>query len=62
MLAGSCGFVCQSSYSCVSSICTNTNFGKKLLRGGAQTAPPSLRVVQGLVWRSTDVQASKGSC
>ena len=29
--AGSCGFVCQSSYSCVSSICTNTNFGKKLL-------------------------------
>lgn len=28
---GSCGFVCQSSYSCVSSICTNTNFGKKLL-------------------------------
>ena len=23
--------MCQSSYSCVSSICTNTNFGKKLL-------------------------------
>ena len=30
-LAGSCGFVCQSSYSCVSGVCTNTNFGKKLL-------------------------------
>ena len=29
--AGSCGFVCQSSYSCVSGVCTNTNFGKKLL-------------------------------
>ncbi len=28
---GSCGFVCQSSYSCVSGVCTNTNFGKKLL-------------------------------
>ena len=49
MLAGSCGFVCQSSYSCVSSICTNTNFGKKLLSEGpdisaqpAGIAEPSL--------------------
>ena len=31
LLTGSCGFVCQNSYSCVQSICTNTNFGKKLL-------------------------------
>ena len=38
MLAGSCGFVCQSSYSCVSSICTNTNFGKKLLGEGADSS------------------------
>ena len=29
--AGSWGFVCQSSYSCVSGVCTNTNFGKRLL-------------------------------
>ncbi|BDA44528.1 probable protein GRIM REAPER at C-terminar half [Coccomyxa sp. Obi] len=25
---GSCGFVCQNGFSCVSSVCTNTNFGK----------------------------------
>ena len=26
--AGSCGFVCQNGFSCVSSVCTNTNAGK----------------------------------
>ena len=25
--AGSCGFVCQQSFSCVSSVCTNVNAG-----------------------------------
>ncbi len=28
MGAGSCGFVCQNGFSCVSSVCSNTNFGK----------------------------------
>lgn len=37
-LAGSCGFVCQSSYSCVTGVCTNTNFGKKLLDFPAEAA------------------------
>ena len=36
--AGSCGFVCQSSYSCVTGVGTNTNFGKRLLEFPGEAA------------------------